>query len=116
MTFLVLGFAPFSRAGKGLGITALIMLLVSAPLYISFAHLVEKDRIVRSVPTGEIELAGLPVQVSNVQVSVGKPYVVKLVLSASERLDTAHVDEFKKIINDRVEHPVVLEAQFNVRR
>lgn len=116
MTFLVLGFAPFSRAGKGLGITALIMLLVSAPLYISFAHLVEKDRIVRSVPTGEIELAGLPVQVSDVRVSVGKPYVVKLVLSASERLDTAHVDEFKRIINDRVEHPVVLEAQFHVRR
>jgi uncharacterized hydrophobic protein (TIGR00271 family) len=116
VTFLVLGFAPFSRARKGLGITALIMMLVSAPLYLSFVHLVEKDTILTQVPTGEVQLGGMPVQVSRVRISVAKPYVVSVVLSSPERLNRAQVDELKKIITDRVGHPIVLEAQLNIRR
>lgn len=116
VTFLVLGFAPFSRARKGLGITVLIMLLVSAPLYLSFVHLVEKDTILTQVPTGEVQLGGMPVQVSRVRISVAKPYVVSVVLSSPERLNRAQVDELKKIITDRVGQPIVLEAQLNIRR
>ena len=112
----MLGFAPFSRARKGLGITVLIMMLVSAPLYLSFVHLVEKDTILTQVPTGEVQLGGMPVQVSRVRISVAKPYVVSVVLSSPERLNRAQVDELKKIITDRVGQPIVLEAQLNIRR
>jgi uncharacterized hydrophobic protein (TIGR00271 family) len=115
-TFLVLGYAPFKRARKGLGITGLIMLVISAPLYVAFTHLVEKGRIMEQVPVGELELVGLPVSVGSIQVTVGDPHLVKVVLSSPQRLDNTHVDELKKIISDRVGQPVQLEAQLNIRR
>lgn len=115
VTFLVLGFAPFSRARKGLGISAVFMLVVSAPLYLSFVHLVERDRIITHVPTGIVQLLGQKVHVGRVQVAAGDPYVVSVVLSSPERLRDVHVAKLKQIIAERVGHPVVLEAQLNIR-
>ena len=115
-TFLVMGFAPFKRARTGLGISLLIMLVISAPLTVAFSHLVEKDRILEQVPTGEIDLAGLAVRVYDVRVTVGEPHLVRVILSSPERLEPAHVDELKKIISDRVGEPLLLEAQMNIRR
>ena len=115
-TFLVLGFAPFQRARKGLGITLLIMLIISAPLYIAFAHLVQRNRLTDQIPVGELLLGEQTVRVGEVQVKLGNPHLVKVVLSSSEPLDQAHVDELKQIISDRIGQAVTVEAQLNIRR
>jgi hypothetical protein len=86
------------------------------PLYISFNQLVDKDRIRTSVPSGQFELAGVPVTVSSVQVKSGRPYVVSAVLSSPERLDRTHVEELKQMITRESGHPIILEAQFSMRR
>jgi uncharacterized membrane protein len=115
-TFLVLGFAPFERARKGMGIALVFMLLISAPLFISFRQLVEKDAILEQIPSGEIILAGIPVQVGRISIKAGKPYVVRVVLSSPSTLNQVHVEQLKQLIMDRVDKPVVLEAQFSIRR
>ena len=115
-TFLVLGFAPFHRARKGMGIALVFMLLISAPLLISFKQLVEKDALLEQIPRGEIILAGIPVQVGRISIKAGKPYVVRVVLSSPSTLNQIHVEELKQLIIDRVDKPVVLEAQFSIRR
>ncbi|MEH6637042.1 MAG: TIGR00341 family protein, partial [Halioglobus sp.] len=119
-TFLVLGFAPFKRARTGLGITLLIMVVISAPLYVAFIKLVHKDRILEQiyaqVPQGLVELSGMVVGVTDIRVVVGDPYLVRVVLSSPERLNETHVDELKKRFSDNIGEPIVLEAQLNVRR
>ena len=115
-TFLVLGFAPFKRARAGLGISLLVMLLISAPLTMSFAHLVARGRILEHVPTGRIELSGVVVDVGHVAVTLGEPHLVSVTLSAPQRLDGSHVDELKTIIMEEVGEPIQLEAQLNIRR
>ncbi len=119
-TFLVLGFAPFKRARAGLGVTLAIMLVISAPLYIAFTHLVEKDQILEQiraqVPAGQVDLSGLAVSVSSIQVTLGDPHLVRVVLSSPERLDKTHVDELKNLISERIGQPILLEAQLNIRR
>ncbi len=115
-TFLVMGFAPFKRAQTGLGITLAIMLAISAPLYITFAHLVERDRIMEQIPTGEVLLAGLQVNVHPVQVKVDQPHLIRVTLSAAEQLDRSHVDALKGMIEAQLGQPVLLEAQLNIRR
>ncbi len=115
-TFLVMGFAPFSRARAGLGVALVLMILISAPLYVAFDHLVESDLIREQVPGGEVELLGVPVSISQVQVRSGETWTVRLVLSAPEPLDHRHVDALKALINKRLEKPVVLDAQFSLRR
>ncbi len=116
LTFLVLGFAPFSRARAGVGVTLAIMLVIAAPLSVAFADLVERNRIADQVPVGEIQLDGLPVEVSQRRVTLGDPHLVRVVLSSPERLDNTHVDQLKRLISERVGEPVLLEAQINIRR
>jgi uncharacterized hydrophobic protein (TIGR00271 family) len=116
VTFLAIGFAPFERARRGLGITLGILLVIAIPLYISFTHLVEKDHLLSRIPRGEMELVGIPVQVGSVSIKAGTPWVVRVVLSSPERLDHTHVEEYKQIITDRTGMEVAVEAQFSIRR
>jgi uncharacterized hydrophobic protein (TIGR00271 family) len=119
-TFLALGFAPFNRARKGLGISLLIMMIISVPLYVAFTQLVEKDRIVeqikQQVPAVGIELGGIPVNVHDIKVTLGNPHLVRVVLGSPVRLDETHVDELKKMIRDSIDEPILLDAQINIRR
>lgn len=115
-TFLVLGFAPFKRARTGLGVSLLIMLLISAPLSLSFSHLVAKNRVLEKVPTGTIQLSGLLVHVRQVEVSLDEPHLVSLVLSSERHLEASHVDELKAVITEKVGEPIRLDVQSNIRR
>ena len=115
-TFLVLGFAPFKLARKGLAITLLLMAAIVGPLYIAFVDLVEQGRIMRIVPTGQFELSGQQVGLRIVKVKTGKPPLVRVILSSSMRLDESHVDALKQLISERVGRTVQVEAQLNLRR
>lgn len=115
-TFLVLGFAPFKRARAGMGVTLLLMLVIAAPLSMSFSHLVAKDQIMEQIPRGTLELSGLTLNVRGVRVSLSEPHLVTLVVSADRRLEANDVDELKELITERVGEPIILEVQSNIRR
>jgi hypothetical protein len=116
VTFLVLGFAPFRTATKGLTISLALMAVIAIPLYITFDKLVEQARIMDHIPRGQFELAGLQVRLRNVTVRAGTPPLVSLGMSSSQRITEEHVDALKKLISERIGGPVYLEAQFYIRR
>lgn len=116
LTFLAMGFAPFKLARKGLAVTLLLMAIIIAPLYIAFVDLVEQGRILRMIPTGQIELAGEPVGLRILKVRTGRPPLVRVILSSPRRLDKTHVDALKQLIRERTGRTVLLEAQLNLRR
>ena len=115
-TFLVLGFAPFKLARKGLIVSMGLVAVISAPLYIGFSQLVLQERIMNQVPTGEVELSDLRVWVRHVKVRASDPPVIRLSLSAGEAIQPAHVDELKELIIARVGQPVEVDAQLSLRR
>ena len=115
-TFLVLGFAPFTLARKGLAVSSLLMAVIIGPLYVAFLDLVEQGSILQEIPVGQTELAGQQVRLRILEVRTGTPPLVRVVLSASERLDESHVDALKRLIGERIGRPIVLEAQLDLRR
>ena len=115
-TFLVMGFAPFKLAKKGLAIALLLTAGITAPLSIAFDDLVEEGRILEQIPAGQIQLAGQRVDLRVVKVQAGTPPVIRIVLSSPKRLDESHVDVLKQMIGGHLGRPVVLEAQLNLRR
>jgi hypothetical protein len=93
------------------------MLVISAPLTLSFYSLVQKDRILEHVPTGKIKLSDVTVNISRVDVALNQqPHLVRLVLSANRMLRTSDVEELKAVVSDRVGEPILLEVQSNIRR
>ena len=116
ITFLVLGFAPFKRARKGLLLSLLPVALISIPLYIAFDHLVERGRLQERVPSGPVQLLDQSVEVSRVRVTLDEPPLVSVVVSSGQRLDDVHLDELKRLISAQVGGDFQLEAQLNIRR
>lgn len=115
-TFLVLGFAPFKRARTGLGISLLMLLLISAPLTLSFYHLVSREDILEHVPRGHIQLGDLLVHIERADVRLGEPVTVSLVLTSERNVQATHVDELKAIITEEVGVPIKIEVQSNILR
>jgi uncharacterized hydrophobic protein (TIGR00271 family) len=115
-TFLVLGFAPFTRARKGLTISLAVVAVISIPLYIAYDHLVERSRMQERVPAGTLQLLDQTVHVGKVQVTLDEPPLISVVVSSAERLENAHLDELKRLIASEVGEKIQLEAQLNIRR
>lgn len=116
LTFLVMGFAPFGLARKGLAITFVLVAIIIGPLYVAFVDLVEQGRILRQIPTGQVMLIDQPVNLRVVKVRNGTPPFVRVAMSSSRQLNESHVDALKQLISDHIGRPVVLEAQLNLRR
>ena len=116
ITFLVLGFAPFKRARKGLLISLLPVAVISIPLYIAFDHLVERSQLQERVPSGQLTLHDQVVEVSRVRVNLAEPPLVSVVVSSRERLENTHLDELKRLVSAQVGEDIQLEVQLNIRR
>ena len=116
ITFLVLGFAPFKRARKGLLISLLPVAVISIPLYIAFDHLVERSQLQERVPSGQLTLHDQVVEVSRVRVNLAEPLLVSVVVSSRERLENTHLDELKRLVSAQVGEDIQLEVQLNIRR
>lgn len=116
LTFLVMGFAPFKLAKKGLIIATVLVAIISVPLYIAFNDLVVQGRIVKEIPTGRFKLSGDSVNLRILKVRVSNPPLVRVVLSSPNRLDEKHVDALKQLIIERIGRPILLDAQLNLRR
>ncbi|MCB1703825.1 MAG: TIGR00341 family protein [Halioglobus sp.] len=115
VTFLVLGFSPFKRARAGLGFSLLLLAAISVPLSLSFAHLVERQRILERISTGDIQLQGLQVHVDHAEVTLSEPPLVSLELSAREQLNAAQVSELKVLVSRELGQDIQLEVQSNIR-
>jgi uncharacterized hydrophobic protein (TIGR00271 family) len=115
-TFLVLGFAPFTRASRGLAVSLMIAAIVSVPLYIAYDHLIERSRLQERVPAGEFQLLDQTVQVGEVTVTLANPLLVSVVVSSAERLENTHLDELKRMIGEQLDREILLDAQLNIRR
>lgn len=116
LTFLVMGFAPFRLARKGLAITLALVAIIIGPLYVAFVDLVEQGRMLRQIPAGQVLLADQPVNVRVVKVRNGTPPLVRVVMNSSRQLDESHVDALKQLISTEIGRAVLLEAQLNLRR
>jgi uncharacterized hydrophobic protein (TIGR00271 family) len=116
LTFLVLGFAPFTRARKGLAVSVSLVALVSAPLYVAYDHLVERGRLEERLRDGMLVVLDQIVHVSHVRVTLGEPPLVTVIVSSAERLENAHLDELKRLLSEQVGRKIALEAQLNIRR
>ena len=116
VTFLVLGFAPFHLAKRGLMFASAMMVAIAIPLTIAFSGLTQQGKLLNQVPTGIVTLGGEQVRVGHVEVIAGSPPLVRLSLSAPNQVGAAQVDELKQLISERVGETIELEADVSLRR
>ena len=142
LTFLMLGFGPFNQAWRGLLAVLLLVAVVSVPLTLGFASLIEQQRIVRALEGQEIEggvvraaavrpskpmhdlLAGLTSIARRLQnrgleeqkARADEPLYLSVRLLSPTAIGSATVERVKTAIETRLERPVVLEATVAISR
>lgn len=116
VTFLVLGFAPFHLAKRGLMFASVMMVAIAIPLTIAFSGLTQQGNLLNQVPTGLLTLGGQQVRIGHVEVIAGSPPLVRLSLSAPNQVGAVEVDELKQLISERVGETIELEADVSLRR
>jgi uncharacterized hydrophobic protein (TIGR00271 family) len=114
-TFLVMGFAPFKLAKKGLAIALAMVLGITAPLTVAFVDLVRQGTIVHLIETGPILLDGDRVNLRLVEARTGSPPLVRVVLSSKKALAKRHVEALKQRLSERIGGEVLIEAELNLR-
>jgi len=112
LTFLVMGFSPFHLAKKGLVIALGFVVVVSVPLFLSFAKLVNQQQIIS-------KLEGLNVasiELRDVQIKQQTPLYVSATLLSNKNIDNHQLDEVKKQIEAQLNREIQLESKVAILR
>ena len=112
LTFLALGFAPFTRAKKGLTIAFIGVALVSIPLIFSFMRLSDEAAIMQQLEGKKIG----EVVIREVHARALQPVEISVKLMTPTTLTTAKLDLIKQTIESQLQQKVILEAQVIIRR
>ena len=112
LTFLALGFAPFTRARKGLSVALIAVAMVSIPLVFSFMRLSEEAKIVTAL---EGERIG-EVTLRHIQARAADPIELSLQLVTPAALTGADLDTIKEMVESKLDRDVTIEAQIIIRR
>lgn len=112
LTFLVLGFAPFTRAKKGLSIAFIGVALVSVPLVFSFMRLSDEASIMQQLEGSNIG----EVTIRQVNARAIQPVALSLEIVTPSALTNAKLDRIKAAIELQLQRPVIMEAKVVIRR
>jgi uncharacterized hydrophobic protein (TIGR00271 family) len=111
ITFLVLGFAPFKRAKRGLLLSTVAVILVSVPLALSFSQMVRNKSLLVQLEGRVID----DVRLANIRLNSTKPMTVSLQLIAPYPLAPEELVGIKEEIEQVVGGPIILEAATSLR-
>lgn len=105
LTFLLLGFAPFKRAKKGLIYSLLIILLVCVPLTFSFYRIKQEAEITRVLEGLQIE----DFQLRDVRVRSGDVPIISLKIVSSKSIPDEKLQEIKAQIEEKINRKILIE-------
>ncbi|GAB4256720.1 MAG: hypothetical protein Kow0065_05640 [Methylomicrobium sp.] len=115
VTFLVLGYSTMLRVNRGLGLSLLLISLVSVPLYHSFVNTAIHSRIVNIVNGKIYKVNEKMIEVDDVVVvAVGDKVRLAAQLHSSDPLASEDVAALRDYISDQIDRPVLLDASFSI--
>lgn len=117
LTFLVLGYAPISRAAKGLRLMAIATAALALPLYWSLSGIVEVWNIETQLRSLALQAGEHAIRLTDPRVQLqGDLVVVRAVAGAPDWLDAGQADVIKQQLETALDRPVRLELEFRLVR
>ncbi len=106
LTFLLLGFAPFKTARKGLLYSLFIIILVCIPLTFSFNRIKQEAEITKTLEGIKID----DITLREVRVRFGSPSTVSVRLVAPKSIEDYELKKIKHLIEEQVGRKINLEV------
>nr|WP_305906805.1 TIGR00341 family protein [Methylomarinum sp. Ch1-1]MDP4519512.1 TIGR00341 family protein [Methylomarinum sp. Ch1-1] len=104
LAFMVIGFAPFSRAKKGIVISMLLVAVISVPLTLSFIKMQRIAAVKKQLLGHQYTLGGRRQQLRNIKVRLGEPMKVSAEL-ITEQMPEAQIPTLSRTKTERTAGP-----------
>lgn len=111
VTFLFLGFSPFRLARKGLLISLVFVVIISAPLAFGFSRMVKENKIIQNLSGKELSQGVL----RDVKIIQLNPIRLSLTLVSEKPLDMVELQKIKIEINKLLGEEVGLELSVGLK-
>lgn len=106
VSFMILGFAPFSRAKKGIFISVVLVAIISVPLYLSFSNMENMAAIKTQLHSQKYEISGHKVQLQNIKLRGGKPLRISADLLSTQIPNAQLLGLFEQQLSEQLKQPV----------
>lgn len=113
LSFMVIGFAPFSRAKKGIALSVFLVSIISIPLFLSFFNMQEIAAVKERLRSHDYEIGGQLQQLRNIKVRLGDPLKITSDLISTRLPDPKMMKLFEQHLAKKLDRPVVVD--FSVR-
>lgn len=109
LSFMVIGFAPISRAKKGILISALMVAVISIPLYLSFVDMQKIAAVKKQLSNRQYAYDGRRQQLRNIKVRLGDTMKISAELVTAQMPDTQILAWFEQSLSKQLGQAVVVE-------
>ncbi|NOQ14295.1 MAG: TIGR00341 family protein [Methyloprofundus sp.] len=106
LSFMVIGFAPFSRAKKGILLSFFFVSIISVPLVISFQNMQKIEDIRHLVVNENYLAAGEKVKLRRVKVHLGKPMIITADLLIRGMPSAVIISDLERQLKDKLQQPL----------
>ena len=112
LTFIVLGFAPVTKAKKGVFYTSIIMVIVAIPLFLSFMKVVDRNKYfdeLNSIKTLIIEKDKIDLNIKTIE-NRNDNILVNIEVISSKPLSLTHYDTIKNKLQEKTDKKIILKV------
>jgi len=109
LSFMFIGFAPFSRAKKGIILSVLIVSIISIPLSLSFINMQKVAVVKKQLLSQQFNIAGQYQQLRNIKVRLGQPIKISADLISSQIPDSKTLLLFEQFLTEQLGSPVAVD-------
>ena len=113
LSFMVIGFAPFTRAKKGIFISIFMVSVISIPLFLSFLNMQEIALVKKQLLSGSYQVGGQHQKLRNIKVRLGPPLKISGDLMTTSMPTPQMLFLFEKHLGNTLDRPVAVD--FTVR-
>ncbi len=109
LSFMVMGYAPFLRAKKGILISALLVTLISVPLVLSFSNMRKMYEIENQLLKQKHQVSGFDLRLRNINIHSGKPLRINADLLTTRMPNAQVLTDFEQKLSTELKQQVVVD-------
>lgn len=114
LSFMVIGFAPFSRAKKGIMLSLFMVTVISIPLFLSFSNMQKIAAVEYQLLNQTYKIEGQYLRLRNIKVSLEKPMKLSAELVTTRMPGPHDLALFEKYLTEQLEQPVAVELSIRL--
>ena len=116
ITFLLLGFSPFSRAARGVGLSVVMAAAVSVPLFFSFLGIIRSAKIERLLTSHSYAVSDQEMYLSDIRIRNEDKIFIAAALHSRSIPDQATLDQLKRLLEQELKKPIELSLALHLQR